>query len=612
MDPGWDEVDANSPSPIALPHKALALLGIKDPSGFGPTTPPKQWNVADDDYGDYKREIGRVLSPYNDKSFTPIEAPPERLYFRPESLCSSFSTGSEHTEATTMTSVAATSPSIGTTDEYGTFNSESTIKELDMCMLNLEDSDEEEGAVEGLDEPEPEVFEAQKPTPELPIEIALQICQFFVTETHQEDMGPEERAWRCPNCDIYTLWALSLASRSWNKAANRVLYRTVSLDFGYYTQPRRDPHGKGIEPEFIPYTKCQGHDGEALHTKIDVEAKLQLLYRTIWDSQGDIGERIYGIKLPRRLFSVTKYPLSAILQKCPNIEFVDHPVTAGSAEDLVSILSKLTQMKRWKWKREIGVKFEQTKVRQRRMTAMVEMKRTMPGPAHAVALQVFPLWTKLQHLELNNLRLAEVPDEFDFCALPALESMALRSLCLVDRSPETSFLERLPHLQRLEIDTCLFISAERIISFIELKGSRLTHLHLRNVAIPIYTLYQVLSHTPAMVQFRVSNGPPTPPYTTNLPEAPVGFTAKLANLPALTSVALDMRPLRDCFEFLLSLAEDRGKTPRLHTMHMGFEAAGKRPELDRGSRAMDEEEMRMEVRLRTACLFSNVRLLMSE
>jgi hypothetical protein len=610
MGVGWADEDANSPSPVALPHKALALLGIEEALGFGTSASPKPLNDLGDDYGDYKREIGRVCSPYHGRTFTPIEIPPERLYFRPQSLCSSFSTGSEHTETTTMTSVTATSPSIRTTDENGTFNSESTIKEQDMCMLDLDDSDEEEEAVGPG--PEPEVFIAKKATFELPVEIALQICEFFVTETHQEDLNQNERLRRCPNCDIYTLWALSLASRSWNKAANQLLYRTVSLDFGHYTQSRRDPHGKGIAPEFIPYTKCRGHDGKALHTKMDVEAKLQLLYRTIWDSQGDIGKRIHGIKLPRRLFSVTKYPLSAILQKCPNLEFVDHAITAGSAKDIVSTLSKLTHMKRWTWKRETGVRFEQAKVRQRRMTAMVEMKNTMPGPSPAVALQVFPLWTKLQHLELNNLRRAEIPEEFDFCALPALESVTLRYLCLVDRSPETSFLERLPHLRRLEIDTCLFISAERIVSFLELKGSRLTHLHLCNVAISIRLLYQILSHTPAVVHFSVSNGPPTPPYTNNIPEAPVGFIASLPKLPVLRNVVVDMSPLRDCFAFLLSLAEDREKTPRLETMHIGFEAAGKRPELGRSSRAMDGEEMRMEVRLRTECLFSNVRLLMLE
>lgn len=479
-----------------------------------------------------------------------------------------------------------------------------------MCMLDLEDSDEEE--LTGSEEPGTRVHRGNRKTGELPVEIAMQICQFFITETHQEDLSPEERQWRCPNCDIYALWALSLVSRSWSKAASKMLYKTVSLDFGHYTQPRRDPHGKGIAPEFIPYTKCRGHDGEALHKKIDVEAKLQLLYRTIWDSQGDIGERIHGIKLPRRLFSVTKYPLSAILQKCPNVEFVDHAVITGKVEDIVSILSKLTKINRWTWKRETGVKFEQTKVRQRRMTAMVEMKKTMPGPSPAMALEVFPLWKNLQHLELNYLRLAEIPDEFDFCALPALESVTLRNLCLADRSPETKFLERLPHLRRLEIDTCIFISAERILAFIELKGSRLTHLHLCNVAIPVHTLYQVLRNTPILVHLSVSNGPPTHPYTANLPEAPVGFTANLAKLPALRHVGLDMRPLRECFAFLLSLAEDRDQTPRLETMYMGFEAAGKRSELGRGSKAMDGEEMRMEVRLRTECLFSNVRLLMSE
>ena len=95
----------------------------------------------------------------------------------------------------------------------------------------------------------------------LPLEIRLRICEYFVEEMHQEDLvfynrrnddagrrpGVDPQAseaadeacqWdpecdrRCPNCRMHALWALSLVSRSWSKAARQTLYRSVSLDFG--------------------------------------------------------------------------------------------------------------------------------------------------------------------------------------------------------------------------------------------------------------------------------------------------------------------------------------------------------------------------------------------
>jgi len=586
----------NGPSPVALPHKALALLGIAEASGFGTPPSPRPWEndlydeFADDEWG----------LPSDEPLYPPSDRPPERVYFRPESLCSSFSTASEKTIATTLTSMTATSPSTGCPEDNGTFHSGSTMRET--SMLNLEDTDDEAGM---------DVIVSKKGAARLPLEIALQICEYFIMETHREDLDQIERYIRCPNCDIYALWSLSLVSRSWNKAVNQLLYRYISLDFGYYSAPTRGQNGEGIAPEFIPYTSCCD-EGKPLHTKIDVDAKLQLLYRTIWDSQDDIGERIRGIKLPRRLFSITKYPLSAILQKCPNLEFVDHAVTSGSAEDLVSILSKLTQMRRWTWKREQGVKYEQIKVRQRRMTAMVESKISMNGPPPVIALQVLPSWTKLQHLELNNLRRMEIPDEFDFCALPSLESVTLRNLCSVDRNAETRILERLPALQCLQIDTCLFISAEFIVSYLEQKGSKMAHLEIHNSVVPIHMLYQLLANTPLIVKFSVSNCPPTQPFSNQLPYAPIGFIPSLPRLPNLKHVNINMWPLRESFAFLLYLAENRERISKLKTMRMGFDAAGKEPQLGRGSCAMDGIEMRMEVRLRTECLFNNVQLIFSE
>ena len=606
--------DPNAPSPVALPHKALALLGIRETAaGFRMPASPKPCDHLNDfEDGELRSRNNRRLPCFSELTYTPLEAPPapERFYFRPESLCSSFSATSVGTTMTTVTSMAATSPSIRTPEGNGTFSSDSTAKAQDISMLNLDDSDSEE---EGELLKSTDVFVGKRttaPASELPVEIAMRICDFFVTETHQEDLGPYERHRRCPNCDIHTLWALALVSRSWNKAATQPLYRTVSLDFGYYSGPTRDEDGKGIAPEFIPYTTCRGDGGTTLHTKIDIQVKLQLLYRTIWDSQGDIGQRIRGIKLPRRLFSIAKYPLSPILQKCPNLEFVDHAIASGTPEDLVSTLSNLTQMKRWIWKREAGVKYEQAKVRQKRMTAMVDMQKNMPGPPLGIALTVFPLWTKLRHLELNNLRREDIPDEFDFCALHSLESVALCNICIIDQNPEAGFLERLPALRRLKIEMCLFISEERIFAYLQQKGHKMTHLELRNSAMPMHTLYRLLASTPSIVHFSISNAPPVPPFSG--PDLPTGFTPTLPRLPALKQITVDMNPLRQSFGFLLSLIEDREKTPRLETMRMGFDAAGKRIDLSRNSRAMDVEEMRMEVRLRTECLFGNVQLRLLE
>jgi hypothetical protein len=269
-------------------------------------------------------------------------------------------------------------------------------------------------------------------------------------------------------------------------------------------------------------------------------------------------------------------------------------------------------MRRWTWKREQGVKYEQIKVRQRRMTAMVESKISMNGPPPVIALQVLPSWTKLQHLELNNLRRMEIPDEFDFCALPSLESVTLRNLCSVDRNAETRILERLPALQCLEIDACLFISAELIISYLEQKGSKMTCLEIHNSVVPIHMLYQLLANTPLIVKFSVSNCPPTQPFSNQLPYAPIGFIPSLPSLSNLKHVNINMRPLRESLAFLLYLAGNRERISGLKTMRMGFDAAGKGPQLGRGSCAMDGVEMRMEVRLRTECLFNNVQLIFSE
>jgi hypothetical protein len=601
----------NGPSPVALPHKALALLGIHEATGFGTPSTPEPWDQdLIDEFGD-----DDCSSPMNVPLHTLLDRPPECVYFRPQSLCSSFSIRSDNTLATTTTATSITTISPSIKPDYEDAES---IERSEISMLNLDDSDDETPTVETVSEkrktrrllPKNKKWDKTKG---FPLEIALKVCEYFVTETHHEDMDEDERNARCPNCDVYALWSLSQVNKTWSQAANTMLYGCVSLDFGYYSAPARDVNGEGIPPTFVPYTNCCSHDGNPLHTKLDVNAKLQLLYRTIWDSQDDIAARIRGIKLPRRLFSVTKYPLSAVLQKCPNLEFVDHAVTSGSTKDLITVLSNLKQIKRWAWKREHGVKYETNKVKQNRLTDMIEEKMPMNGPPAAIALRVIPSWKHLSHLELNNLRRIEIPDEFDFHKLPALESVALRNLCIVDTNAETGFLERLPALKRLEIDKCLFISAERIVSYLQQKGSDLTHLALHNSVVPIHMLYQLLEHIPSIVDLSVSNGPADTPFSDELtPATPIQFSRELPRLQHLKRVSINMRPLRRSLAFLLDLSESANSAPALHTMRLGFGASGKGPQLGRGSRSMDGDEMRMEFRLRTECLFNNIQLIFSE
>ncbi|KAI5780485.1 hypothetical protein EDC01DRAFT_275401 [Geopyxis carbonaria] len=611
-------------SPVALPHKALALLGIKEQSGFG--TPPSPITIDNSDlmYDEHDhenrpthlnlhnqqledrwgrldewRQTSKLAGPpvsvpiieYTPSpSYSPTEPPPERLYFRPQSLCSSFSTNSEHTVATTVTTMTATSPSIGSIGnpkENGTLDSESTIKEI--SMLNLDDSGSES---EYEDESEPTPTnkrpEISVKKGELPSEIALQICSYFSSETHLDDVPEYLQSEYCPNCAMYTLWSLSLTSRAWSKAACATLYRIISLDFGYYTLPTRAPDGKGIPPSFVPYSCSEEH------TKTDVEAKLPLLYRTIWDSGGFIGDQILGIKIPRRLFSVTKYPLSAILQKCPNIEFVDHAVCTGAAEDLVPILSGLKHIKRWTWKREQGVKYEQTKIRQKRMTAMVELKKTMPGPPPELALHVLPEWTSLEHLELNNLRRLEIPDSFDFTVLPKLRSVSLRHLGIVDRNPETRFLARLPALEHLEIDTCLFITPQRIVDYLTSgAGQDLISLILRDTSMPVSDLYEILPHTPKLRSLSVSSTStaPTPSPTSATPH-------QLPEMTQLRYIDIDMRPLVESFRFLLDVVDASSA--------MSCVRAGRRPE----PKLVPDEVTRLIVKLQMGCKFAGVELIM--
>lgn len=608
--PGDKRPLENTPSPIALPHKALALLGIQEASCFRLPPSPIPWSDLDDQDDVYVEDnvefglglgLGGLAPPFSSLRGT---SGPDQIYFRPQSLCSSFTARSEKsmscaTCATTLTSVMATPAlSLRSLDDYGTTDSHSTLK--DVCMLDLEDSDDEEIVYNA---PEQRSYVPRNCAPELPMEITMQICGYFVSNTHQEDLSPRERLGQCPNCNVHSLWALSLVSRTWSMAANRMLYDTVSLDFGHCGNPETYS-ARGSAAEFIPYTACQHVDGSPVHTKFDVDSKLQLLYRTIWDSQGDFGERIRGIKLPRRLFSITRYPLLAILQKCPNLEFLDHAVASGSAEELFPLLSKMKYMKQWTWKRE------ETIVRSRRG---LDSRKSSEGPPAGITLQVFPLWTQLRHLELNNLRKSDIPDEFDFCAaFPSLESMRLRKLCIVDGGHEAMFINRLPALRKLEIDSCLFISTDRIISYIETKGSKLTHLTLHDSVIPVYMLYRLLAYTPLIVELTVSNCRQTAPFTENLWDSPVGFVPSLPSLSSLSCVNLDMRPLRESFWFLLNLVEHRLWMPKLHTMQVGFGAAGKAPELGRGIKSMNGEEMRMEVRLRTKCLFNDVQLSIME
>ena len=128
-------------SPIALPQKALALLGIDEPACFRrPPLPAAAWAGADDASVDgyYYGELG------DDNDAAPD---PGQLYFRPQSLCSSLTTTDSGTSAATCaTTVTETSPSLRSIDRGNTAtpNSDTTFRLEDICMLNLEDSDDEE------------------------------------------------------------------------------------------------------------------------------------------------------------------------------------------------------------------------------------------------------------------------------------------------------------------------------------------------------------------------------------------------------------------------------------------------------------------------------------
>ena len=679
LDPRFgNDVSNKGVSPVALPHKALALLGMQEASGFGLPSSPEPWDVdlqsefADDSDSDESQHHSlRQLRP---QQRPPIDPPPERLYFGAKSLCSAFSAASERTRT------PATSQGRHVPDNAAG----------DMTMLNLEDTDDDaspthrvaagakgrakgkgNGKVRGKIKATDDAAAAAGggggggggAAERLPLEIRLRICEYFVEEMHQEDLvfynrrnddagrrpGVDPQAseaadeacqWdpecdrRCPNCRMHALWALSLVSRSWSKAARQTLYRSVSLDFGTFTT-----NSLTGASEFAAHSSCRFRDQH----RHDVEFRLQCLYRTIWESGGDIGHQIRTIRLPRAHFSVSRYPLSAILLKCPNLESLDCALVSGSAPDLVAVLSKLTQMRRWAWMRQPDP------VCGRRNSPPTQLSHRKPpaapptppdprhGPPQTVALEVLPLWENLQSLELRFLHPAELPDAFDFRTLPALTHLILHRVLLKDREGRSDgFMGRLPHLRRLEIDGCENIDIKPIVSYVAARGSGLTHLRLRVPDIlPIYVLYQLLASTPRIIDFSAavytSSGPtayspPRPPTASPPPE----HIPPLPSLRSLERINLDVAPLREALELLLQLLvrirqrrsdsavlsplppPPSSSSSSLKVMKLGFSASGKSPWLGEEGDAMDRDEMRSEVRLRTECLFNDVKLIFYE
>jgi hypothetical protein len=541
-----------SQSPVALPHKALALLGIEETSERSSRSSPTPYDGGADIEGGppYLKPAQFKAPPYR---------LPERLYFRPESLYS-FSATSEDSEETALTSVTATSPPV---EPKHTLPASRIPAETSF----LDCSDQE-----SIDEPL--VYELPADTKRilnLPEEIAIQVCELFITEAHYGDFTRDERKSRCPNCDIYTLWSLSLVSRTWNRAATEALYKIISLDFGYYTAPTYDEDHNGIPPTFIPYTTCRDKYGGPLHSKMDVAAKLQSLYRTIWDSEGDVGRKIIGIKLPRRYFSITKYPLSAILQKCLNLEFVDRPVVIGSVNGLVSTLSRLKKIKRWTWKMEHLVKYEQSQARQNRLTAMYEMKRNAPLE---MALKMLPVWASLQHFGLIDLGFIKFPPGFEFPALPNLQSVVLRNL---GSSDGWNWLHRLPPLRSLDLDCLDGLTFNRIIPYVASKGSEMRRLRIQNIPVLIHEIRLLLLHIPKAIEFSISDR------SSSLDENDIRISPERQHgritlphpqLHALRCINLDLREMDDALTLLEELLAKRGEAPQLERIGLGFDIRG--------------------------------------
>ena len=592
-----------SQSPVALPHKALALLGIEEASERGSRSSPTPYD------GDADSEEGAppYLKPAQLKP--PPYRLPERLYFRPESLYS-FSANSEDSEETALTSVTATSP---------------PVEPLPTSRIPAETSFLDCSDDESIDEPP--VYELPADTKRivsLPEEIAIQVCQFFATEAHYGDFTREERKNRCPNCDIYTLWSLSLVSRTWNRAATEALYKIISLDFGYYTAPTYDEDHNGIPPTFVPYTSCRDKYGRPLHSKMDVAAKLQGLYRTIWDSEGDVGKKIIGIKLPRRYFSITKYPLSAILQKCLNLEFVDRPVVIGPVGGLVSTLSRLKKIKRWTWKMEHLVKYEQSQARQNRLTAMYEMKRQAPLE---MALKMLPVWTSLQHFGLIDLGFMKLPPGFEFPDLPNLQSVVLRNL---GSSDGWEWLHRLPPLRYLDLDCLDGLTFNRIIPYVASKGSEMRRLRIQNVPVLIHEIRLLLLHIPNAIEFSISDR------SSCLDENDIRISPERQHgriaiphprLHSLRCINLDLREMDDALTLLGELLAKRGEAPQLERIGLGFDIRGGlaryvSPELSPcdclgGWWGMDQPLMRPECqglleRLQRRCVNFGIELMVAE
>lgn len=172
---------------------------------------------------------------------------------------------------------------------------------------------------------------------ELPAEITARIVSYLLPATkHLEDM----RIQPCPRCLLHTLHALSLTSKSWSAEAQKALYTIIPLDLGTFNAFTRT---------FTPYpTTCAHH----LQT-LSIEQRLPLLYRTLWDTPDTKPGLVTGIKLSRGMFGVTKYPLSAILQKCSNLEFLDAATINQNVgqKELGAVLGGLKNVTRWTWMR---------------------------------------------------------------------------------------------------------------------------------------------------------------------------------------------------------------------------------------------------------------------
>lgn len=542
-------------SPVALPQKALALLGLEERGAAFERPASPMVNYGGDGESIYnpasEGDSGRayrdsdLFSGYTEKTymgdmdiatrqtfqFTQLGPPPDRLYFRPESLCSSFSTSSgrtEETETTAMTVMTPTSPLYcgspgGYDQECGTLTSESTIKgsAQGISMLNL-DSDTDEDDDYDVQPVSPDsriptrrISPPVPPPPpppcrpgELPLEVALQICNYFSTETHIADLPQASRG--CPVCNLRALHALTLTSRAWSSAATRILYRTIALDFGDYSPATRvlTPFSKCVHPE----TK------EPLHQKIDVEQKLPLLYRTLWDSPEKIPQMIEGIKVPRGMFSITKYPLSAILQKCHNLRFIDYSAMTGSGKDILATLEPLAYIEKWTFRRASPnpalILSSQGAVSPPLPSATFH-NRTPSTPLSAsssastnttIILRLLAAWQHLHTLTFDNIdfssTVASAPFPISPLSFPpSLSNLSLHSLPF-PTAPQ--ILDQLPPLQSLTISNTPL--NDRLHRFLARHGNSLLSLHLANIPDVAISIEDLLTYTPNLRRLHVVGG----------------------------------------------------------------------------------------------------------